>query len=156
MSDHLLAPRALPDGSISWEAQRPEIGRMVRDGDPDTGWLGDERLSLVLNTSFAADHPEVNCNGAPRWEVWRAHEQGEPSLMVWCVTHRIDGHQLCRQLALHDSRTHDIATEMLAARDKRAADLAADHRAENEAGADKLAWALGRDMSAPAQSGRVY
>lgn len=151
---HLIAPRELPDGSVSWEEEKPEIAKRIRDGDPRFHWLGDDRLSLVLNKTFADDDPQHR--GLPRWEVWRRHEEGEPTLVIHCVTQRIDGDQLVLQLAAHDSRTRDLATEMLAAHHAKREQLAKDARDENEGHADKLAWALGKDLSAPAQSGRIF
>lgn len=160
-SPYLVAPRALPDGSVSWEEQKPEIAKRIREGDPLLAWIGDPRLTLVLNTTFATDEAEQakvrpDKRGLPRWEVWRAHEEGEPTLVVSCIAQRIDGDQLIRQLAMHDTRGRDLAQEMLDLRDAHEADLSKRHRDENEALADKLAWALGRDTGAPAQSGRVY
>lgn len=149
---HLVAPRALPDGSVSWEADKPEIAARIRDGDAEFGWLGDDRLTLVLNKTFAATDPRR----LPRWEVWRAHEEGEPTLVVSCVAQRIDGDQLVMQLAAHDSRTHDVAAELLAARDTRRDRIQRDAHDHNEDKADKFAWAIGRDLSMPAQAGRVY
>lgn len=151
---HLVAPRALPDGSVSWEEEKPEIGRRLREGDGRLNWLGDDRLTLVCNKTY--EDPNPRKAGWPRWEVWRAHEQGEPTLVVWCVTQRIDGDQLLMQLSQHDTRTHDIGQEILDARDARAASNASRFRDENEDIADKLAWGLGRDLGSPAQSGRVF
>jgi hypothetical protein len=151
---HLVAPRALPDGSVSWEEEKPDIAKRIREGDGRLNWLGDDRLNLVLNMEFARQDPLER--GLPRWEVWRAHEEGDPTLVVTCVAQRIDGDQLIMQLATHDSRTRDIAGDIIAARDKRAATLAKDARDENEGVADKLAWALGKDLGSPAQSGRIF
>lgn len=151
---HLVAPRTLPDGSVSWEEEKPEIAKRIREGDARLHWLGDDRLSLVLNKTFA--DVDAHGRGLPRWEVWRSHEQGEPTLVSSCVSQRIDGDQLIMQLAAHDSRTHDIAQDVINARNDREARLAKDHRDENEQNADKLAWALGRDLDSPAQSGRVF
>lgn len=151
---HLLGARALPDGSYSFEEHRPEIGKRIREGDTRLGWLGDERLMLVLNVKYREEDPLRR--NLPRWEVWRTHETGDPTLAVHYVGLKIDGDQLIRQLALHDSLTHDIASEHLAARDARTDRLKREHRDENEGRADKLAWALGRDVGAPAQDGRIF
>lgn len=147
---HLVSPRELPDGSVSWEEQRPELGARIRDGDGEFGWLGDDRLSLVLNKTYEDPH------GRPRWEVWRRHEDGSSSLVVHKVGFRINGDELIEQLALHDSRTHDVAGEVLARRVKAKRDKERRFREHSEEKADKLAWALGRDLSVPAQPGRVF
>lgn len=151
---HLVGARALPDGSFSFEEQRPELGARIRDGDPNIGWLGDDRLTLVLNLKWPDDDP-LHRN-LPRWEVWRAHEQGEPTLVAHLTGQRIDGDQLLRQLAAHDSRTHDMAAELIDARDHQREQALRDARERDAGYADKLAWAVGRDLGAPAQSGRVY
>lgn len=145
-------PQYEPDGSVSWEAEAPGIADRIRDGDPELGWLGDELLELRLNI----EHARTHFTKLPRWEVWRKHPQGEPTMVISCIAQRIDGAQLIRQLALHDSRTHDVAAEILDKRDKVQAATEQAFRDENEEKADKLAWALGRDLSEPVQSGRYY
>lgn len=151
---HLLGARALPDGTFSFEEQRPELGKRIREGDGRLGWLGDDRLMLTCNVAFKDEDPQHR--NLPRWEVWRTHEEGEPTLVMWYVGPKPDGDQLIRQLALHDSRTHDIAAEVLGRRDARTDRLKKESRDQFEDSADKLAWALGRDLGAPAQSGRPY
>jgi len=153
MSDrHLLAPRVTPDGTVSWEHETPEIAKRIRDGDSTLGWLGDDRLSLHLNVAYATE----SGTGLPRWEIWRDHETVEPTLVMSRVAQRIDGDSLIRQLAAHDSRTRDMAGELIAARDMREAESRARFHDAVAEPADKLAWALGRDLDLPAQSGRVY
>lgn len=148
----LTLPQYEPDGSVSWEAEAPGVADRIREGDPTLGWLGDDRLELRLNI----EHARTHFTKLPRWEVWRVHEQGEPSMVISCIAQRIDGNQLIRQLALHDSRTHDIAKEIFDERDKAKARAEQDFRDENEEKADKFAWALGRDLSSPAQDGRMF
>jgi hypothetical protein len=151
----LIAPREKPDGTVSWEEQAPELGALIRDGDGRSGWLGDPNLSLHCNTTYADDDPAKK--GWPRWEIWRRHDDGSSSLMVWCVLPRLpDGLRLTTMLARADSRTHDIAEELLAARDKRDAAARKATTEQAEGLADKLAFALGRDLSLPAQSGRPF
>lgn len=154
---HLLAPRQTPEGTVSWEETAPDIGRLIRDGDPTCGWLGDPLLSLHLNLAYRTD-PENRKPGIPRWEVWRNHGGTEPTFVCSLVAQRLNGElarRLCSILAAHDSRIHDIADEMLAARDRTAESESDTARAEYADKADKLAWALGRDLSLPAQDGRV-
>lgn len=158
---HLLTPRATPDGTVSWEEERPELGRLIREGDGRTGWLGDPRLSLHLNVTFARDEDEQaklppHKRGLPRWEVWRDHEQVDATMVGCCIAQRIDGIQLTRQLAAHDSRVHDIAQEMLDAREAHAKQSKKDLEAVTDEHGDKLAWALGKDLGLPAPSGRMF
>jgi hypothetical protein len=144
----LILPRHLPDGSISYEEARPDIGERIRDGDATLGWLGDPLLTLVCTPTFES-------GGVPRWEVWRKHPEGEPSLVASKVG-TLEADQLIRMLAAHDTRTHDVVGELLARNDARTEASKAAFREGNEERADKLAWALGRDLGIPAQDGRPY
>lgn len=153
---HFLAPRATPDGVVSWEEHNPELAARIRDGDAALGWLGDIRLSLHLNKAYETD-PENPKPGTPRWEVWRDHEGTDPTFVASHVSFTMgNGDGLIRMLAAHDSRTHDIASEVLAARDRRDASKRAEFGEISNDKADKLAWALGRDLSLPAQDGKVF
>lgn len=154
-SPRLVAPNYTPAGTVSWEETQPELARRIRDGDPNIGWLGDDRLSLHLNLTWA--DPDPAKVGLPRWEVWRDHETVDPTLVAAHVSRTIgNGDSLIRMLAAHDSRTHDIAAELLAARDQRDAAEKAANRDLFEGKADKLAWALGRDLDLPAADGRMF
>lgn len=153
-----LVPRATGDGRVQWEEHNQELGRRLREGDANLGWLGDERLSLVCNVRFASevdpDEPESG-KGVPQWEVWRDHETVAPTLVCHVVTLRIgNGDSLLRMLAAHDSRTHDIADEMFARRAAREAKQRGEFLETAEDKADKLAFGLGKDLSIPAQHGR--
>lgn len=143
---HLIAPRELPDGTISWEEQQPDLAVRIREGDPNIGWLGDERLSLHLSPHY---FDEALGREVPRWEVWRRHEDGTSSLVCHKLGMRPDGDALIRGLARNDSLRHDIAGEMLALRAKHEAQVAAAHLEQAEDTADKLHWALSRDLSEP-------
>lgn len=157
---HLLAPRATPDGTVLWEENSPEVGRRLREGDANVGWLGDDRLSLHLNLAYAheADPADPRAgHGIPRWEVWRDHETVAPTLVCSIVNLRIgNGDQLLRMLAAHDSRTHDMATELITARDARTAREKATFQEMSMDKGDRLAHGLGRDLGMAGQHGRVY
>lgn len=144
----LILPRHLPDGSISYEEARPDIGQRIRDGDATLGWLGDPLLMLVCTPNFEG-------GGVPRWEVWRKHPEGEPSLVASKVG-TLEADQLIRILAAHDTRVHDVVAEVAARNGTRTEASKREFRAGNEERADKLAWALGRDLGIPAQDGRPY
>lgn len=152
---HLIAPRELPDGTVSWEEQQPELARRIREGDASLGWLGDDRLSLHLNLKHQPDpehHPEIE---VARWEVWRRHDDGNSSVVCHFVGDRPPADALIRGLARNDTRTRDLANEMIAARDAHNARVSRDFRERAEDKADKLHWALTKDLSEPAASGRV-
>lgn len=153
-SPRLVAPNYTPDGTVSWEETQPELARRIRDGDPNLGWLGDDRLSLHLNLTWV--DPDPAKAGLPRWEVWRDHETVDPTLVASHVALRVgNGDGLVAMLAAHDSRTHDIASEVIAARDERERASKARSHEEFEHKADKLAWALARDLGEPAADGRI-
>lgn len=153
----LVAPRYLPDGTVSWEGQRPDLAQRIRDGDGQVGWLGDESLSLMLNTAYKTD-PDNPKPGTPRWEVWRRHDVDPPSMVCSMVTWRINEAQVVKlltRLAASDSRTHDIASEHLAARDAKEALAKANLREQAEGHGDRLAHALGKDLGAPMPDGKI-
>lgn len=157
---HLLAPRETPDGVVSWEESQPELARRIREGDAALGWLGDDRLSLHCNVKFAREVDLTDPRsgkGVPKWEIWRRLDDGTSALVGSLVTLRIqNGDGLIRRLAAGDARTHDHASEMLERRARADAKAKGDARDGYADKADKLAWALGRDLSLPAQSGRVF
>lgn len=140
---NLIAPRELPDGRIVWE-EHTDIGRKLREGDPLIGWDGDDSLSLILNTA------------GPRWEVWQRCPDGVARLLLWRNGTRIPGNDLLVEMMRGDTRRHDVAAETLAHNERVDAERRKQFDEQVEARADKLAWALGRDLSEPAQSGRLY
>lgn len=148
--DHLVAARFTPDGTIALDHEQRDVSARIRDGDPTLDWLGDDRLSLHVTPNFEG-------SGVPRFEVWRDHEGTAPTLVMHRVCQSLGtGDGLIRQLAAHDTRVHDMTAEILGARDAREAAERARFAEFAEGTADKIAFALGRDLSAPAQSGRVY
>jgi hypothetical protein len=152
---HLIAPREKPDGTVSWEEQEPDLAERIRKGDANIGWLGDERLSLHLNLKYQPDpdeHPEIVL---PRWEVWRRHDDGTSSVVCHFVGQRPSADSLIRGLARNDSRTRNIAVEMLEARGAREAREIAAFAEHCEDKADKLHFALSKDLGEPFASGRI-
>jgi hypothetical protein len=70
-------------GFVPWEAQ--EIDRWLREGKPELGWRGDNRLELrigVLTANINGTDPHTKKyqrkgdRVAWRWEVWRHNEDG--------------------------------------------------------------------------------
>lgn len=138
---HLIAPNRLPDGSVVWNDTGGDVGvvvTMLREYD--------ERLHLVRN------------NTAGQWEVWRQCEDETPRRICSRKgVHVPDGPRLINFIAKHDTRRGwdpiagldaELAAEQ-AEKDRRF-----DEHAEDKA--DKLAFALGKDLGEPAQDGRLY
>jgi hypothetical protein len=144
---HLIAAREQPDGTFSLEEQRPELGKRIRDGDPTLGWFGDDRLSL---------HGARDDDGGVRFEVWRRHDDGTSTVVASKRGTIGTGDSLIRLLAAHDTRGRDLAAETIALRDRVKAAQRNDFMDEVEGKADKLAWALGKDLGTPAQSGKMF
>lgn len=151
--DYLVAPSELPDGTVSWEEQRPSLAQRVRDGDATYGWAGDPRLSLCMNLTYVAETGDYK---GPAWEVWRRHEDGTASLVMRKKGARIDDGTLLRLLAEHDTWHVDVALRL--GRERQAASNAADAAFgdECEDKADRLAHALAQDLSIPAPDGKLY
>lgn len=138
-SDHLIAARFLPDGSVVMEETGGAVGETIaaiRAYDP--------RVSLVRNTEL------------DRWELWRLCEDGVPRRVGSRSGARVPhGATLVAHLAEHDTQrgydpiaavdAHNAAVDR--ERDRVFDDFAEEH-------ADKLAHALGRDTGEPMQSGR--
>lgn len=142
----LLEARALPDGTFEYLDATGTVDRL-QQGDATLGWAGDENLSLCVDTK--ADEWVVyyrGPDGVNRPCMRRKHIPGEG----------VPTTSLIRAIVAHDTRHIDVVAQV----DK--ADLAAakvrDDRFHDRTGdaADKLAFALGRDLDIPAQDGRVY
>lgn len=137
---HLIAPSSLPDGSVVWNETGGDVGlvvTMLREYDP--------RLSLVRN------------NSAGQWEVWRqCEDEVARHICSRKGTHVPNGPALINFLASHDTRRGfdpiaDVEAANVAA--QAAQDREFDEHAEDKA--DKLAFALGRDLGEPMQDGRL-
>jgi len=150
---HLIAPAELPDGTVVWEEREPELGQLLRDGDPVTGWAGDDRLTLCLNTEYRDQRDGYS---GPAWEVWRRHEDGTSTIVMRKKGARIDRNVLLRLLAAHDTRHVNVIDQVAKANAANEKSLDDDFGDYVEDRADRLAWALGRDLEIPAQSGRYY
>lgn len=144
--DALLRPREFPDGTVTLAGEAP-IDRKLREGDPTLGWEGDPTLQLALNTLTG------------RWEVWRRSDLGGEAVRICSAPQKggtLPGDELIRLLVNIDSRRTNVVEQIdqhnRALDDSRHAAL----REHIGAVADKLAWALGRDLGEPAQDGRLY
>lgn len=140
MTQHLIAPRQLPDGNILWEETGGDVGETVarlRAYDP--------RCSLELRPPH-------------EWLITRLCEDGERRVVGRRVSERVPhGDRLVAELASHDTRRgYDPIADVDAHNDKIDASNAQKLSDETEGHADHLAWALGRDLSEPAQDGRLY
>lgn len=137
---HLIAPRALPDGRVAWSEAGGDVGAVV-----DALRAYDPRLSLVRN----------NTDGC--WEVWRQCEDEEPRKVGSRPgVHVPNGPKLVESLAARDTRR---GFDPVADIDKMNAaafadeDRAFDELAEDKA--DRLAYALGKDLGEPMADGRM-
>lgn len=138
---HLIAPSQVGDGRMVWQETSGDVASVV-----DQLRAYDDRLSLVRNLA------------ENQWEVWRSCEDGEPRRVASRKGTQVPhGPSLIRFLAEHDTRRgfdpiadlekHNAAVD-------RARDSDLDARFEESA--DKLAWAIGRDLGMPAQDGRIF
>ena len=80
---------------------------------------------------------------------------GKDTLVCTREGERLPGNDLIRALIAADSRRHDRLAQLLAADDAHRQAVNSRNDAMIEDRADKLAWALGRDLNMPAQDGRV-
>lgn len=142
----LILPRELPNGSVEWAAadDSQEIGRRLREGDATLGWPGDPDLTLVRNTVKG------------RWEVWRRHEDGSASIVMQRSGDRLPGTGLICAVRDHDTRLVDVLGDIDRHNDALDAARRERARAQTEDAADKLAWALGKDLDLPAAAGKVF
>jgi hypothetical protein len=152
MSNDLLLARQLPNGAFEWR-ENVDINRRLREGDATLGWTGDESLSLVMNLAWT-DPADGVTKG--RVEVWQRLSDTEQRILIWRRGTRVAGDELIRELVAHDTRYHDVGAEVLAhnaAVEKQRDDEFGEFVEDN---ADRLAWALGKDLGEPAQDGRPY
>lgn len=138
---HLIAPSQVGDGRMVWQETTGDVATVI-----DALRAYDPRLSLVRNVADDL------------WEVWRMCEDEVPRRIASRPGARFPhGPSLVRFIAEHDTRRgFDPVADVQAHNDAvDAAKLARDDD-RNEAAADKLAWALGRDLDMPAQDGRIF
>lgn len=146
--DRLVIPREDHAGRVVWQTHEAEISHRLRFGDPALGWEGDPELKLVRRLA-TDDEPA-------RWEVWRTAPDGTDTLVTTRGGDRFPGNDLIVALVRADSRRHDRLAQIMASQEAQRRRVEADRKAENLDRADKLAWALGKDLGMPAQSGRPF
>jgi hypothetical protein len=89
-------PQYTRAGARRWfEPAVEEVARLIREGDPTVGWVGDDRLGLYLCT----DGPY-----AGSWELVRWPEDGSPEHIVARSKPGVDIRTLPAHLAYHDMR----------------------------------------------------
>lgn len=110
-----------------------DVARRAVEGDATLGWDGDDTLQIE-----AVYGPE----GA-RFEVTAADRQGRRYLVF--IHPRCDA-SLIRRLAAADNRRRDPVAEAMAQQAARERSARADRQARNEDMADRLHWALKRDI----------
>lgn len=112
-----------------------EAVHAIQYGNPTVGWEGDIRIGVYLN--------------AGRWELWRYSDDGN----YYCFLRSphgapLDRNLVCRMLVEADGRRKNVKAEidlhnaaLKAARERDAQDQA-------DAAAEKLHWALRKDIGA--------
>jgi hypothetical protein len=136
-------PQYTRAGARRWfEPAVEEVARLIREGDPTVGWVGDDRLGLYLCT----DGPY-----AGSWELVRWPEDGSPEHIVARSKPGVDIRTLPAHLAYHDMRRkgaeEDLERDALVAEAAQKAQQAADVTVAVD---DFLVSATRRSRPAPA------
>lgn len=150
MHDGLLLAKQTPDGSFEW-TENIDINRRLREGDATLGWDGDPSLTCVMNLTYEQDGKRVG-----RVEVWQRFGENDARIILSRVGTRVPSDALIRKLVEHDTHHVDVRAAVDAHNEKLEADRWNEFSDYVEDGADKLAWALGKDLGEPAQDGRPF
>jgi hypothetical protein len=130
----IIHPNTL-DGRGIWLA--PEVQGFLdrlQNGDSTIGWEGDPRLALYRTQDR-------------RWEIWRQEHDGEPRLVCRSRPGLALDNRLIMRLMEHDTRRgFRIKEHVDKVNAKVDADKAAALQPQKEAAADKLMWALRKDV----------
>ncbi len=129
----------LPDGRILVSDHDVyDVERRLQEGDPTYGWPGDPNLFLAID-------PQPR---PPRWEVHRLCDDGQVRrICVWKGEGAPDG-QLIAHIAAHDTRTRDVFGNLEREETLRERLEESDADAHREEVADKLRFALRKDLGA--------
>lgn len=129
-----------------------DIGRRINEGDPTVGWEGDPTMALVID-----DEPyQTDPDGRPVYplipnlrygwfEVWGTDAHGEAYLAASSPT---CDQNLLKALADGHWKRGSAHDRIVAENTRRAQAIAKEKAAEREEIADKLAFALHRDLGA--------
>lgn len=133
-----LTARMLPAGRSILADH--DFDRRLHEGDPTVGWVGDPRLGVVYN------------GDTDRIELWRYCEDGEARKITQSRPGvRVLDSDVLRFLAEHDPlsrRAYNVNADIAAHNAKVRSRQAADLQAREEAAADRLQWALRKDIGA--------
>ena len=144
MTADLLRPRETPDGVVTMDGEA-DIDRWLREGLPTLGWDGDPTLSLWHNVISG------------KWEVWRRGDlDGQATLVCVRDGEKVPGQELIRQLVKMDTRKRDVVGELERHNEQVRKAQQAEFSARVEDAADRLGWALGKDLALPAPDGKLY
>ena len=114
-----------------------ELADRIKNGDPTCGWEGDPRLTLARY-----DDPVTG----PQFELWRLEHDGQYRLVAKLAGH-LDPSNICRRLVEHDIRRgFDIKDAVDRHNAKVHAARMAPVQDRLSGAADKLAWALRKDL----------
>lgn len=142
----LSLPTLLNDGSVLMVEH--DFMTRLHQGDPTIGWLGDERLGVYATPTGV--------------EIKRLCEDGELRVIMRSTKDRpVLGTDTLRFLAAHDSRGagHDVVERMFAQNARVDAERAAKFKEFCDEAADRLEFALMKDIGATEGSGarhRLY
>lgn len=121
-----------------------DIGLRLAKGDATLGWEGDPALSLHLAVEIDARGEPVP-NGQVAYEVWHVGADGEP----YCVlsAQKCD-ERIIRRIAAADNRRTSLTNRVESLQNKIDAARASREADQRGALAEKLAWALRKDLGA--------
>lgn len=122
---HLPGCRFVADDEVR------QLPRRVKDGDATLGWEGDDRLRVFVNERTA------------EFEAWAPLEDRSD---FYLAARSSTPEGLVRQLARNDNRRHDRLSEIVKANERAAASAKRDYDDAFDDAADKLQFALRRDL----------
>ncbi len=124
----------LPDGTrVAVEGQVLETLRALKEGDGILGWEGDPNMEIFLDMASGT------------YDVWTLDNQGEPYM---ALSRPYCDQRLVVDVLAADTRRRDVAGSVMAHNKRVEAAAKADFAAQVEEHAEKLQWALRRDIGA--------
>lgn len=122
------------EGQVLVEGAVTDTLRKLKFGDGILGWEGDVNMQLLVDTATGL------------YDVWTLDVAGEPSLVVAQKPYADD--RLIRDVIHADSRRFDVVGRVLEKIDKRQELEREAHKAQVAEMADKLHFALMKDLGA--------
>lgn len=128
----LQAVSTLADGTrVAGDVELRDIVRLLKHGDGLRGWEGDPNMEVMVNLTTGM------------FDLWTLDARGEPYI---ALSRPYCDHRLIDDVLAADTRRWDVAGASMANNEavRAAADASFDEQVE--AFADKLQWALRRDL----------